>query len=87
MAGFEIEKQELLTVRGSDGNEVGIGSIVIIRTYRNEDVICRFEGMKTGYIITRTLDGETENRYRVSSIKDCKVVETITMKKRKGENE
>lgn len=46
MAGLKIEKQELLTVRGSDGSEVKIDDIVVIRTYRDEDVLCRFKGMQ-----------------------------------------
>ena len=60
MAGLKIEKQELLTVRGSDGSQVKIDDIVVMRTYR-------------------------ENRYRVNSIADCKVVEHIEF--RKGEEE
>lgn len=59
--------------------------IVVMRTYRDEDVLCRFKGMQAGYIITETVDGETENRYRVNSIADCKVVEHIEF--RKGEEE
>lgn len=85
MAGLKIEKQELLTVRGSDGSEVKIDDIVVMRTYRDEDVLCRFKGMQAGYIITETVDGETENRYRVNGIADCKVVEHIEF--RKGEEE
>lgn len=85
MAGLKIEKQELLTVRGSDGSKVKIDDIVVMRTYRDEDVLCRFKGMQAGYIITETVDGETENRYRVNSIADCKVVEHIEF--RKGEEE
>lgn len=83
MAGLKIEKQELLTVRGSDGSEVKVDDIVVMRTYRDEDVLCRFKGMQTGYIITETTDGKIENRYRVSSISDCRVVEHIEI--RKGE--
>lgn len=85
MAGLKIEKQELLTVRGSDGSEVKINDLVVMRTYRDEDVLCRFKGMQAGYIITETMDGKTENRYRVNSIADCKVVEHIEI--RKGDEE
>ena len=85
MAGLKIEKQELLTVRGSDGSEVKIDDIVVMRTYRDEDVLCRYKGMQEGYIITETMDGKTENRYRVNSIADCKVVKHIEI--RKGEEE
>ena len=46
MAGLKIEKQELLTVRGSDGSEVKIDDIVAMRTYRDEDVLCRFQGIQ-----------------------------------------
>lgn len=77
MNGIVVEKKELLTVRDSYGHIVNIGDVVVIRTYRNEDVICTFEGMSSGYILTNTLEGDKENRYRVASISGCRRVENL----------
>ncbi len=49
MAGIRVEKQELLTVHASDGSEVKTGDLVIMRTYRDEDVLCRYKGVEGGY--------------------------------------
>lgn len=46
MAGIRVEKQELLTVHASDGSEVKTGDLVIMRTYRDEDVFCRYKGVE-----------------------------------------
>lgn len=86
MAGIKIEKQELLTVHATDGSEVRPGDLVLMRTYREEDVICRYKGMRGGYLITETYDGGKENRYRTNSIKECSVIESFEIRG-KGENE
>lgn len=49
MAGIRVEKQELLTVHASDGSEVRTGDLVIMRTYIDEDVLCRYKGVEGGY--------------------------------------
>ena len=43
-----------------------------------EDILCVFEGIKSGYFITKTCDDGIENRYRVKSIKKSKVVKAAS---------
>lgn len=86
MAGIRVEKQELLAVHASDGSEVKTDDLVIMRTYRDEDVLCRYKGVEGGYLVTETYGDGSEKRYRTNSIKECSIVESITIKG-KGENE
>lgn len=60
--------------------------LVIMRTYRDEDVLCRYKGVEGGYLVTETYGDGSEKRYRTNSIKECSIVESITIKG-KGENE
>lgn len=55
MAGIRVEKQELLTVHASDGSEVKTDDLVIMRTYRDEDVLCRYKGVEGGYLVETAL--------------------------------
>lgn len=86
LVGIRVEKQELLTVHASDGSEVKTDDLVIMRTYRDEDVLCRYKGVEGGYLVTETYGDGSEKRYRTNSIKECSIVESITIKG-KGENE
>ena len=86
MAGIRVEKRELLTVHASDGSEVKTGDLVVMRTYRDEDVLCRYKGIDGCYLVTETYGDGTEKKYRTSSIKECSVVESIVIRE-KGENE
>lgn len=67
-------------------NSVKTGDLVIMRTYRDEDVFCRYKGVEGGYLVTETYGDGSEKRYRTNSIKECSIVESITIKG-KGENE
>ena len=49
------------------------GDTIVLRI-DTEDILCVFEGIKSGYFITKTYDDGIENRYRVKSIKKSKVV-------------
>lgn len=66
----EIVKVE---VEASDGQVLKEGDAIMLRVSRRtpEDVVCRFAGLSNGYFVTTTLDGQSENKYRQSSIETC----------------
>ena len=66
----EIVKVE---VEASDGQVLKEGDAIMLRINRRtpEDVVCRYAGLSNGYFVTTTLDGQSENKYRQSSIETC----------------
>lgn len=62
-----------VTVEASDGQVLKEGDAILLRVSRRtpEDIICRYTGLSNGYFVTTTLDGQTENKYRQSSIETC----------------
>ena len=61
----------LLQVKGEDG--VSICDAILLRVSRRtpEDIVCRYAGLSNGYFVTTTMDGQSENKYRQSSIETC----------------
>ncbi len=62
-----------VTVEASDGQVLREGDAIMLRVSRRtpEDIVCRYAGLSNGYFVTTTLDGQTENKYRQSSIETC----------------
>lgn len=75
MKGLEVYEVTRLEVFDSEGKPMNQGDTIVLRI-DTEDILCIFEGIKSGYFITKTCDDGIENRYRVKSIKKSKVVKT-----------
>lgn len=45
----------------------------------DEDILCVFKGIESGYFITETCEDGIRNRYRVKSIKKSKVVKNASV--------
>lgn len=73
MAGLTVNEVTRIEVSDSDGNAMRQGDTIVLRI-DTEDILCVFEGIKSGYFITKTREDGIENRYRVKSIKKSKVV-------------
>ena len=67
---FNITKTEVINITDDNGQEITQGTPIILRI-QNEDVVCRFVGIRSGYFVTETLDGANENKYRTGSIENC----------------
>lgn len=67
---FNITKTEVINITDDNGKEITHGTPIMLRI-KNEDVVCRFVGIKSGYFVTETLDGAHENKYRTGSIESC----------------
>lgn len=77
MAGLTVNEVTRIEVSDSEGNAMHQGDTIVLRI-DTEDILCVFEGIKSGYFITKTCDDEIENRYRVKSIKKSKVVKAAS---------
>lgn len=81
MPGIDISEIKTIAVKDSNGWTIKPGDKLLIRTSRGEDIVCVFSGVSGGYFTTTTLDGETENKYRVASIERCQIMDTIILRK------
>lgn len=81
MPGIDISEIKTIAVKDSDGSEIKKGDKLLIRTGRGEDIVCIFDRVAGGYFTTTTLDGSTENKYRVASIERCQILKEITLRK------
>ena len=79
MAGLTVNEVTRIEVSDSEGNAMRQGDTIVLRI-DTEDILCVFvfEGIKSGYFITKTCDDGIENRYRVKSIKKSKVVKAAS---------
>lgn len=71
--GISVHEVTQVRVSDSEGNAMNQGDTIVLRI-DTEDILCVFEGIKSGYFITKTCEDGIENRYRVKSIKKSKVV-------------
>lgn len=78
MAGLTVNEVTRIEVSDSEGNAMHQGDTIVLRI-DTEDILCVFEGIKSGYFITKTCDDRIENRYRVKSIKKSKVVKAASL--------
>ena len=67
---LNITKTEVINITDDNGQEITKGTPIMLRI-KNEDIVCRFVGIKSGYFVTETLDGAHENKYRTGSIESC----------------
>lgn len=67
---LNITKTEVINITDDNGQPITKGIPIMLRI-KNEDVVCRFVGIKSGYFVTETLDGAHENKYRTGSIEGC----------------
>lgn len=67
---LNITKTEVINITDDNGQPITKGIPIMLRI-KNEDVVCRFVGIKSGYFVTETLDGAHENKYRTGSIENC----------------
>lgn len=72
-----ITKKEIIDIEDSNGQEIYKGTPIMLRI-KNEDIVCRFVGINTGYFVTETLDGAHQNKYRLGSIEKCTRISGIT---------
>ena len=86
MAGLTVNEVTCIEVSDSKGNAMRQGDTIVLRI-DTEDILCTFEGIKSGYFITKTCDDGIENRYRVKSIKKSKVVKTAASQDAENEEE
>lgn len=77
MAGLTVNEVTRIEVSDSEGDAMHQGDTIVLRI-DTEDILCVFEGIKSGYFITKTCDDRIENRYRVKSIKKSKVVKAAS---------
>lgn len=86
MAGPTVNEVTRIEVSDSEGNAMRQGDTIVLRI-DTEDILCVFEGIKSGYFITKTCEDGIENRYRVKSIKKSKVIKTAAPKDAENEEE
>lgn len=67
---LNITKKEVINITDENGQEIVPGIPIMLRI-QNEDIVCRFVGIRSGYFVTETLDGAHENKYRTGSIESC----------------
>ena len=77
MAGLTVNEVTRIEVSDSEGNAMSQGDTIVLRI-DTEDILCVFEGIKSGYFITKTCDGGIEKRDRVKSLKKSKVVKAAS---------
>ena len=78
MAGLTVNEVTRIEVSDSEGNAMRQGDTIVLRI-DTEDILCVFEGIKSGYFITETCEDGIRNRYRVKSIKKSKVVKSASV--------
>lgn len=78
MAGLTVNEVTRIEVSDSEGNAMHQGDTIVLRI-DTEDILCVFEGIKSGYFITETCEDGIRNRYRVKSIKKSKVVKNASI--------
>lgn len=86
MAGLTVNEVTRIEVSDSEGNAMRQGDTIVLRI-DTEDILCVFEGIKSGYFITKTCEDGIENRYRVKSIKKSKAIKTAAPKDAENEEE
>lgn len=86
MAGLTVNEVTRIEVSDSEGSAMRQGDTIVLRI-DTEDILCVFEGIKSGYFITKTCEDGIENRYRVKSIKKSKVIKTAAPKDAENEEE
>lgn len=86
MAGLTVNEVTRIEVSDSEGKPMHQGDTIVLRI-DTEDILCVFEGIKSGYFITKTCEDGIENRYRVKSIKKSKVIKTAAPKDAENEEE
>lgn len=74
---IDIKKYEVTEIRDCEGNLVKEGDEIILRNYRNEDVVCIFDGLRGGYFITKTTDGKHEIKYILKKVQEIRVLEKM----------
>lgn len=67
---LNITKMSVIDITDDNGQKIIKGSPIMLRI-QNEDIVCRFVGIRSGYFVTETLDGAHENKYRTGSIENC----------------
>ena len=67
---LNITKTEVINITDDNGQKITKGTPIMLRI-KNEDIVCRFVGIMSGYFVTETLDGEHANKYRTGSIENC----------------
>jgi hypothetical protein len=70
---LKVNEVVSVTVEATDGQVLKKGDAILLRVSRRtpEDIVCRYAGLSNGYFVTTTLDGQSENKYRQSSIETC----------------
>ncbi len=86
MAGISIETNTTVSVNSSLGTPINPGDKIIIRA-GSEDIICKFVEVSKGYFKTTTLDGQQENKYRLSTITESSVVESISVESKESKED
>lgn len=74
---IDIKKYEVTEIRDCEGNLVEEGNEIILRNYRNEDVMCIFDGLRGGYFITKTTDGKHEIKYILKKVQKIRLLEKM----------
>ena len=74
---IDIKKYEVTEIRDCEGNIVEEGDEIILRNYRNEDVVCIFDGLRGGYFITKTTDGKYEIKYILKKVQEIRLLEKM----------
>lgn len=74
---IDIKKYEVTEIRDCEGNLVEEGDEIILRNYRNEDVVCVFGGLRGGYFITKTTDGKHEIKYILKKVQEIRLLEKM----------
>lgn len=74
---IDIKKYEVTEIRDREGNLVKEGDEIILRNYRNEDVVCIFDGLRGGYFITKTTDGKHEIKYILKKVQEIRLLEKM----------
>ena len=74
---IDIKKYEVTEIRDCEGNLVEEGDEIILRNYRNEDVVCIFDGLRGGYFITKTTDGKHEIEYILKKVQEIRLLKKM----------
>ena len=74
---IDIKKYEVTEIRDCEGNLVEEGDEIILRNYRNEDVVCIFDGLRGGHFITKTTDGKHEIKYILKKVQEIRLLEKM----------
>ncbi len=72
----DVKEIKVIEVRDSNGNVLLEDYPIMIRI-KNQDIVCAFKEIANGYFVTKTLDGEHENKYRQGSIEHCQRISGI----------